>query len=179
MESKLTKDDINNYLHEINDRLQAINKHGEILMAGGAVMTAVFNSRDSTRDIDAYFKPSEEIRKIVEDMANEHGLREDWLNDGVKGFITQEMGQKLYMELSNLSVYTIDAKGLLAMKLTSARYEGSDVDDSLFLMNALRIKDIEQLYQIVKKYTHENQQTVDSSIFIQYVFEEYRKQKQQ
>jgi|GEM_PF-5528337 len=34
----LSKKDIDNYFLEINDRLNEIGKHGEIVMAGGAAL---------------------------------------------------------------------------------------------------------------------------------------------
>ena len=175
MKEFLTKAEINEYLLEINDRLRDMDKHGEILMVGGAVLATVFNARESTRDIDAFFKPTAEIRQIIEDIANKHGLRKDWLNDGAKGFITPQMNQDVYIELSNLSVYNVDAESLLAMKLTSARYMSKDLPDSVFLMKALDIKNIDQLYDIVEKYTHKNQQTVESDFFIKRAFEKYQK----
>ena len=178
IDEKLTKGDIDKYLSEINERLSSIGKQGEIVMAGGAVFTAVFNARQSTRDIDAFFQPSEEMRKIISDMSEEHDLPKNWLNDGVKGFITSKMNKEVYQEFSNLSVYTVDAEGLLALKLTSARMESWDMSDSIVLMKHLNIGNVDELYEIVEKYTHKNQQTPTSFYFTQIAFETYQEQLQ-
>jgi len=145
------------YFEEINRRLSEMGKHGDILIAGGAALTMVFNARDSTRDIDAIFHPTEDMRKISRDIAREYDLPEDWLNDGVKGFITEKMKQEVYLELSNLTVSNIDAAGLLAMKLTSARVDTKDMADSIFLMKALEICEENELFDIIKKYIYPNQ----------------------
>jgi len=175
MKDLFTKDDINNYLSEINDRLCAIDKHGSIIMAGGAVLTTLFNARESTRDIDGMFQPSPEMRKIISDMANAHNLPADWLNDGVKGFLTDKMDTDVYKEFSNLSVYTVNTESLLAMKLISARPESWDLSDSVTLMKALNIRNIEEVYAIVEKRTVEKQRTINSHFFIQTAFAEYEK----
>lgn len=60
------------------------------------------------------------MREIIDEIANENSLDSDWLNDGVKGFFTDKMHADLYKEYSNLSVYTINAESMLALKLTSA-----------------------------------------------------------
>jgi hypothetical protein len=44
-------------------------------------------TRDTTKDIDAYF--SGDVKALcteVEAIAEEYSLREDWLNDGIKGY---------------------------------------------------------------------------------------------
>lgn len=169
----LTVNEIENYLIEINEYLKQDDKTGEIVLAGGAVMALVYGARGATKDIDALFEPSSQMREIISKIAHKHNLQDDWLNDSVKGFFTERMQPDLYKEYSNLSIYTINAEAMLAMKLTSARFESNDQEDSLFLMNYLDIKNKEQLYEIVDKYIPENRKTVNSHYFIQDTFEKY------
>ena len=61
----LSKNQIYGYFEEINDKLKERGQHGEILLAGGAALTLVFNARNSTRDIDAIFKPTADMRDII------------------------------------------------------------------------------------------------------------------
>ena len=86
MDDMMTKEDIEQYLNEVNKKLAERGKHGEIIMAGGASLSVIINARNSTRDIDALFRTSKEFRKIISEIAYEHGLKDDWLNDGVKVF---------------------------------------------------------------------------------------------
>lgn len=177
MDDMMTKEDIEKYLNEVNKKLAERGKYGEIIMAGGASLTVIFNARNSTHDIDALFRPSKELREIISEIANEHNLKDDWLNDGVKGFFTDKMKADLYKEYSNLSVYSIDAEGLLALKLTSARLDSNDMKDSITLMKYLNIKNEEQLFGIIEKYTNKNQQTAKCQYFTLEAFNKYMRQK--
>ena len=83
----MLRDEILRYLHILNEKLRQQNVKGEICLYGGAVMCLVFDARPSTKDVDAIFHPSEIIRKAAKEIANELDLADDWLNDGVKGFL--------------------------------------------------------------------------------------------
>lgn len=121
MNKKLTRDDIEKHLEEINEYLKAENKYGDILIAGGAALTMVFGARNATYDIDCIFRPVEDLRKITQIIGDDNDLDEGWLNDGVKGFINEKMTSSVVKRYSNLVVSSLDAKSLLAMKLASAR----------------------------------------------------------
>ena len=162
------------YFDEINQHLASLNKHGEIVVVGGAALTLVFGARDSTRDIDAIFHPAEDMRKIIKSIADANSLDDDWLNDGVKGFITDKMKFEQLLSYSNLTVSNVDAEGLLAMKLTSARSLTHDMDDSIFLMKTLEIKTEDELFNIIDKYTYPNQQTIAAKYFTKEAFEKYQ-----
>ena len=172
--SALRKEDMLRYLEDVNRHLAAADKHGEIIIAGGAALTLVFNARDSTYDIDAIFEPKEDMRKIIIDIANANDLDYDWLNDGLKGFLTDKMKFSSYIEYSNLSVSVLDAESLLAMKLVSARPEPSnDMRDSIFLMKALDIENEDQLFGILENLTHQSRHTPQVKYFTIEAFNKY------
>lgn len=173
----LSVKEIEKYLKEVNEHLLKINKEGEIILAGGAVMALVYGARNSTKDIDALFVPSTEMRDIIKNISIKYNLTRDWLNDGVKGFFTSSMNKQLYKEYSNLVIYSLDAEAMLALKLTSARNESKDQADALFLMKYLKIDNIEQLYEIVDKYIPKSRKTVNSHYFIMDCFDKYSKRK--
>ena len=119
--SRLTKDDMLRYFEQINNALSERNQTGEIIIAGGAALTLAFNARVSTYDIDAIFEPKGDMRQIIKEIASANNLDNDWLNDGVKGFMNNKMGVVVCQNYSHLVVKNLDAESLLAMKLTSAR----------------------------------------------------------
>lgn len=88
------------------------------------------------------------------------------------------MKAALYKEYSNLSVYSIDAEGLLALKLTSARAGSKDLQDSITLMRHLNIKTEEELFDIVEKCASPNQLTPRSHYFIKEAFSQYMQEKE-
>ena len=167
-----------NYLEAINKSLAENNKHGEIVIAGGAALTLVFEARDSTYDIDAIFIPKEDMREIIKDIADIYMLSEDWLNDGVKGFMTDKMTFSEVLTHSNLMVFAMYSESLLAMKLTAARSATKDMQDSIFLMNHLKIETEKQLFDIIKKYTHPKQQSIASKYFTLEAFVKYQLERQ-
>lgn len=170
----LSKNDIEELLIKVNEKLKERGTHGEIVIAGGATLALVYNARNSTKDIDALFRPSPEFREIINEIANENSLDSDWLNDGVKGFFTDKMTADLYKEYSNLSVYTMSAECMLALKLTSARFASKDMDDSITLMKHIGIKTEDELLDIIEKYTSKNRQTINSYYFTKEAFTKYQ-----
>ena len=172
---ELTKQDMLKYFDEINNRLNERKVHGEIVMAGGAALTLVYDARNSTQDIDAAFSPKEEFREIIKSIGNKYNLKDDWLNDGVKGFFTDKMKASVYKEYSNLTVLSMDAESLLAMKLTSARSDTKDAGDSITLMKHLKLKNIGEAFSIIEKYAHRNRLTAQSKFFTIEVYAQYEK----
>jgi hypothetical protein len=84
-------------------------------------MMLAYNARPGTKDIDAIFRPRDEIVPIIEEVANEMNLDSNWLNDDVKVWVAEnEQGALIEFreiaELSHgLSVKRPSAKYLLAM----------------------------------------------------------------
>lgn len=72
---------------ELSDRLDEVGISAQLFVVGGAAMALAYDDGRVTRDVDALFVPSSEIRKIAEDMSVVHGLEPDWLNDAAKGFL--------------------------------------------------------------------------------------------
>lgn len=173
--SRLTKKDILRYFKQINNDLAKRNQKGEIIIAGGAALTLAFNARTSTYDIDAIFEPKGDMQQIIKDIATANNLDDDWLNDGVKGFMNDKMGVTVCQNYSHLVVKNLDAESLLAMKLTSARpAPSSDLNDSIFLMKELNIKAENELFEIIEKYTHPSRHTMEAKYFTKTAFAKYQ-----
>jgi len=171
---KLHKDEIMRHFNELNSRLKAISKDGELFVVGGAAISLVFGGRDTTEDIDAIYKPRSEIRKIIKVMSEEYDLRSDWLNNDAEHFVTESMTFTLLLELSNLKVFHIDAECLLAMKLASARPESyPDMDDCLLLMDKLGISEEKDLLHLVELYTDEDSRDPAYRYFITEAYIQY------
>ncbi len=122
------------------------------MLCGGAVMALVYEARQSTKDIDALFEPTRELRQIAAEMARRHGLEEDWLNDAAKAFIdTSRMSFTSVMKMKALRVLRPDDEGMLAMKLASAREDSKDADDAVFLIRRLGITDEDELLDMMER----------------------------
>ncbi len=111
----------------LNDELRGMGVRGEIGICGGAVMCLVFNARESTKDVDAIFHPTREIRYASKAVADRLGVPEDWLNDAAKGYFLSQPPVHDVVELSNLRVWAPQADYMLAMKCVSARFDSHDL----------------------------------------------------
>ena len=83
----LSRDRIRELLGALDQELGRRSVVGEVGLLGGAVMCLVFQARESTKDVDAVFAPTREIRDAVRAVAHAHGVPDDWLNDAAKGFL--------------------------------------------------------------------------------------------
>lgn len=147
----MLRDEILKYLHLINQKLEKRNVKGEICLYGGAVMCLVYEARPSTKDVDGIFQPAEVIREAAKEIAADYDLPSDWLNDGVKGFLV-EHSRKVFLNLPHLVIMVADPEYLLAMKSLSARIDATDGADIAFLIKALKIRSIEDVFGIIETY---------------------------
>lgn len=175
---KLSKDEIQEYFQLLNNELKSLNKHGQLLICGGAALTLVYNARDSTQDIDGIFEPKETFRKIIKKISSENNLADDWLNDGAKGFISANMTSSVIQSFSHLTVSSIDPEPLLAMKLASSRFYGMDKSDSIFLMEKLNIQSKQQLFNILNTYIPKDRLIPKVEYFTELCYNEYTIKKQ-
>ena len=134
-------------------------------------MCLVYDARPSTKVVDAIFQPAKIMREIAKEIANEYDLVDDWLNDGVKGFLV-EHPRAVFLNLSHLIVMAADPEYILAMKSISARIDGTDSKDIEFLINELKITTIEEVFKIVDKYYPRRIIKPATQFFLEEVFDE-------
>lgn len=177
MEKKeLTDKDILNLLSEVNDKLHERGKSASILLSGGASMSLLFSRDRVTQDVDAVLLSSDrsEFRNVVSEVGTENGLKEDWLNDAVKGYIDFNWQREFIpIGLSNLTVYSVPADKLLAMKLSSGRSYSKDREDAIELMKRLDIRSPKEALEILEDAVPEQLLTAKTRYFTQETFNEY------
>lgn len=83
----LSRADLLSLLEAVSDELAAAGVRGELFLVGGAAMALAYDVRRSTRVLDAVFEPKEAVYRAARAVAARRGLRPDWLNDAVKGFL--------------------------------------------------------------------------------------------
>jgi len=166
----MTADEITKYLSELNDELRSANIKGEITIYGGAVMCLVYDARPATKDVDAIFKPSSEIRVLIKRIAERNGLPPDWLNDGLKGYLLSHP-RRILFDLSNLKVFVPEPDYMLAMKAMSARADTYDQTDVRILINVLGLKAPAEVFAILEKYYPQQQIKPATQYFIEELFE--------
>lgn len=103
----------------------------ELFVVGGAAMALAYNAERVTGDLDAVFEPTEVVRDIARRVADVNpglGLREDWLNDAVKGFLPgSDPNATVLFDRPNLTVSVASPRYLFVLKAMAAR-ESDETD---------------------------------------------------
>ena len=129
--------------------------HGQVFVVGGAAMALAYSNRRVTKDIDAVFEPKAAIYEAAQRVAERLGLPDDWLNDGVKGFLPgADRDARPLPEIHGIEVTTASARYLLAMKLLAMRF-GEDDDDIRVLLTHTGIETADEaLALMAQMYPH-------------------------
>jgi hypothetical protein len=138
----------------LNDELSRIETIGELYLVGGAVMCLAYGARASTQDVDALFRPAREVRQAAARVAMQANLPADWLNDSVKGYLSEQAEFAPFLELSHLKILIAQPAYLLAMKCLAFRIgaEFHDEEDVRYLLRHLDIRTHEQALQLIARY---------------------------
>jgi len=154
---------------------------GEICLFGGTVMMLAFTARLTTKDVDALFQPTQTIRELARRIATDQHLPLDWLNDGVKGFVSirHETTAGNLPQFPHLRLTMPVPEYLLAMKCMAARIggtadESSDVNDIVFLVRHLELKSAKEVLDLVGQYYPANRIPMKTQYLVEGLFEEGR-----
>jgi hypothetical protein len=157
--SSLSREEIVNALQKISDELGRRDVKGELCLFGGSVMVLAFSARVSTKDVDAIFQPTRDIREAASQVSVECGLPENWLNDAAKGFVSprHETVAGNLPQFPNLRLTMPTAEYLLAMKCLASRIgavqsDADDVNDIIFLIKHLRLKNAAEVMELAASY---------------------------
>jgi hypothetical protein len=142
------------------------NKIVEISVYGGSALVLTTDFRVSTGDVDALFEADRPfIRKAAAMVADEFGWEETWINDGVKGFLSEHDGdadaKRLFRTYPGesgpgLRVFVATPDYLFAMKCLAMRIGGTepseDIEDIRRLGKLLGIATFDQALAHVMRY---------------------------
>lgn len=132
----LSANDIRRAFSALSEELARREQHAEIVIVGGAALVLLFDARESTKDVDAYFVTPEAalLRDAVQAVANRLDLPGDWLNDGAKGYFVGVTTGDVLFASSTLTVRAASTAQLLAMKLAAWR-DAVDRGDATLLLS--------------------------------------------
>lgn len=152
--AQLAAGEIRRLFDLLNAELREAGVRAELFVVGGAVMCLAYAQRPSTRDIDAFFRPALQVREAAMRVARRSGIEPDWLNDGVKGFLSERGEFARFLELDHLLVMLAQPEYLLAMKCLAMRIgeEFHDEADIRYLLRHLNIDNYEAALKIITRY---------------------------
>ena len=139
---EFTKENIDTYLKELAKEYRKQVGKGmpaELILIGGASVLINYGFREMTTDIDALIHASSGMKDAINIVGDRFDLPNGWLNADFKK--TASYTPKIveysvyYKTYSNvLSVRTVSAEYLIAMKLRSGRQYKSDLSDVLGIL---------------------------------------------
>ncbi len=138
----------------------------EISVYGGSALVLTTDFRVATGDVDAVFESDRSfVRRASKAIADEFGWNENWINDGVKGFLSSRDGQpgaKTLLhsypseEHPGLRVFVASPAYLFAMKCLAMRAGGIDEPQDLIdirnLGALLDIRSVERAIETISRY---------------------------
>jgi hypothetical protein len=177
--SALTREAILRALTSLAEELGQREITGELCLFGGTVMVLAFNARISTKDVDALFQPAQTIRDAARQIGKEQQLPADWLNDGVKGYVStrHETTSGNLPQFPHLRLTMPVPEYLLAMKCMASRLggiagEASDIADIVFLIRHLDLGSAQDVLNLVGQYYPANRIPVKTQYLVEGLFEE-------
>jgi len=169
---QLSREKMMELFTELNECLAERSLRGEIILFGGSVFVLVLKARPRTKDVDAIWEPKDIINKLATAIAEKHNISPDWLNDGVKGWISSIPEKKVFQRFSNLTIYHADLRYILAMKCLAARQDAFDREDAKTLIEVLGIKSADECMDILFKYYPQRLVEQKTVYFIEEIFDE-------
>lgn len=177
--STLTREQILAALRALSAELGDRGLMGELCVFGGTVMMLAFTARLATKDVDGLFQPAQMIRELAHRIAEVQQLPANWLNDGVKGFISarHETTTGNLPQFPHLRLTMPVPEYLLAMKCMAARIGGttdetSDVADITYLIRHLAMNSAKEVLDLVSHYYPANRVPVKTQYLVEGLFEE-------
>lgn len=154
----MNHDEIEKLLRRLSDLLAQRGVVAEIALYGGAAMVMAHRARLATKDVDAVFVPKQEVYQAAGEVAAELGAPRDWLNDAVKGFLSEKGEVMPLLDFPGLKVFAAAPEYLLAMKCMSMRLgkDDTDLSDIKFLMNKLGLREAGAVLELVSRYYPED-----------------------
>lgn len=153
-------------LSDLGRRAHEAGKLVEIAIYGGCAVMLTLNYRIATRDVDAVFEKDKGlVRKLAAETGEALGLDSDWLNDGVKGFLSaaeSDPAAKVFIgtypseDEPGLRVFIPKPEYLFAMKCRAMRVggveESQDVEDIKRLAAAIGLENAQQAMDLVQTF---------------------------
>lgn len=146
--------------HEISEALERLGQLAEqrgtkieLALVGGALMVLIYETRESTRDVDAIIlapRDAKIVREMVRIIADEREWPHDWLNDGAKGFLVGLSPGPVVFSGPGIEVRRPAIEQLLAMKLSAWRDDVDIADARCLLQDLSGSRD--QIWESVEPY---------------------------
>lgn len=147
-----TRTELHRAFTALAERLARRNVVGQVHVVGGAAMLLAYDSRVTTRDIDALFSPDGPMLEAICEVADDMHWPRSWLKNQASSYVSRTPGSgNPVFDHPYLQVVATPPEHLLAMKVLAARGV-RDRDDIVVLLDRLNVTTAEAVWDIVARY---------------------------
>jgi hypothetical protein len=151
-EAVFTRTELQRAFTALAAKLQRRGVVGQVHVVGGAAMLLAYDSRVTTRDIDALFSPDGPMLEAIREIADEMQWPRTWLNNQASSYVSRTPGEgSPVFDHPYLHVVATPPEHLLAMKVLAAR-SVRDRDDIALLLDRLQLTTAAAVWEIVARY---------------------------
>jgi hypothetical protein len=180
-----TRESLEGAFRELGLKARAADKIVEIAVYGGSALLLILPGRVATKDVDAVIQHDPTwLRQAAAAIAEEKGWPPDWLNDGVKGWLSHHDGdpeaKRLFKTYPSedepgLRVFVASPHYLFAMKCLAMRIGGADEtqdrSDIEALARHIGIDTAETALEIVAQYYPASRTSPKTQYGVEEIFE--------
>jgi predicted nucleotidyltransferase len=172
-ELRLSAAQIELLLRAVGAQLNARGEHAELFLVGGAAIALGYDGRRLTADVDAVFEPKAIVLDIAREVAqDQEHVAENWLNDGVKGFLPgEDPDARVLLDIPGLTVKTASVEYLLALKVYASRVD-RDQDDILYLAGLAGVTSASEVLAIAERIVGADKLPTKAQYLVQALFPE-------
>ena len=144
---------IHEALEHLVDELVKRDVSARITIVGGAAMALVHAPRPSTGDVDATYRPIDEVEAGSAVVGDRYGYPPGWINDDVAQFSPPggELDPTILIERSGVTVWVAGPHHMLAMKLRAARGRRDETDIEA-LLDRCGIRSLAAAAELFERY---------------------------
>jgi len=154
-----TKENLDTYLKELAKEFKRINGRtaaAEIVLVGGAAILTNYGFRNMTADIDAVIHASSAIKEAINRVSDKYDLPNGWLNADfmhTPSYSPKIDEYSVYYKTfyGILTVRSISAEYLIAMKLRSGRRYKNDLSDVIGILAEHEKRNIPISFERIEK----------------------------
>ena len=139
---EFTRENIDTYLKAVAKEYRKISGKivpAELILVGGASVLINYGFRNITTDIDALIMAASSMKEAINTIGDRYNLPNGWLNmdfENTSSYTTKLIQfSEYYRTYSNIvTIRTVSAEYLIAMKLRSGRQYKNDLSDILGIL---------------------------------------------
>jgi hypothetical protein len=163
----LSANDLHDAFMDLGSRAKSEGKVIDLAIYGGSALMLASNFRIATQDVDAVVDVGQDtIVRMADAVARSRGWPSDWLNDGVRTYLSPNVAGVLEHhsllraypteQEPGLRIFVPSVEYILAMKLMAMRLDPagdkSDVADIINLMTIVGFKTSEELIDFAASF---------------------------